>query len=138
MASTYPPRQRTRPLHRQRWHGRGPCVSAERELVASFRECRDYAPWPCGRQARQRGAIRSERCVARRDRAWDGMRVITVYFARALPKCAGHANMRFLLILQQVLEIGKTRNQFLLIFGYTCISFSHTSHFTADFWRVLT
>jgi len=56
--------------------------------------------------------MRSEKCVARRGRAWDGMRVIAVCFTRALQRCAGRTNMRFLLILQEVRAIGKTRNQF--------------------------
>jgi hypothetical protein len=65
-----------------------------------------------GRHVRQTGAMRSEKCVARRGRAWDGMRVIAVCFTRALQRCAGRTNMRFLLILQEVRAIGKTRNQF--------------------------
>ena len=65
-----------------------------------------------GRHARQTGAMRSEKCVARRGRGWDGMRVVAVCFTRALQRCAGRTNMRFLLILQEVRAIGKTRNQF--------------------------
>jgi hypothetical protein len=65
-----------------------------------------------GRQARQTGAMRSEKCVARRGRAWDSRRVIAVYFARALYRGPSRTNMRFLLILQPVRAIGKTRNQF--------------------------
>jgi hypothetical protein len=65
-----------------------------------------------GRHARQTGAMRSEKCVAHRSRAWDVMRVIAVCFTRALQRCAGRTNMRFLLILQEVRAIGKTRNQF--------------------------
>ncbi len=67
-----------------------------------------------GRHARQTGAMRSEKCVARRGRAWDGMRVIAACFTRLLQRCAGRTNMRFLLILQEVRAIGKTRNQFLV------------------------
>jgi hypothetical protein len=66
-----------------------------------------------GRHARQTGAMRSEKCVARHSRAWDGMRVIAVCFTRALQRCAGRTNRRFLLILQEVRAIGKTRNQFI-------------------------
>ena len=65
-----------------------------------------------GRHARQTGAMLSEKCVARRGRAWDGMRVSTVCFTRALQRCAGRTNMHFLFILQEVRAIGKTRNQF--------------------------
>src|SRR5882724_7394577 len=65
-----------------------------------------------GRHARQTGAMLSEKCAARRGRAWDGMRVSTICFTRALQRCAGRTNMRFLFILQEVRAIGKTRNQF--------------------------
>ena len=65
-----------------------------------------------GRHARQTGAMLSEKCVARRGRAWDGMRVIAACFTRALQRCAGRTNMHFLFILQEVRAIGKTRNQF--------------------------
>ena len=46
-----------------------------------------------GRQARQTEAVRSEKCVGRRSRAWDGLWAIAVCFTRALQKCAGHVNM---------------------------------------------
>src|SRR5712691_9481588 len=67
-------------------------------------------------QQRHTRAMRSEKCVARRGRAWDGMRVIAVCFARGLHRCAGRVKMRFLLILQQAMEIAKTRNHFAYCF----------------------
>jgi hypothetical protein len=81
-----------------------------------------------GRHARQTGAMLSEKCAARRGRAWDGMRVSTVCFTRALQRSAGRTNMRFLFILQEVRAIGKTRNQFCLKKS----QFFETLHLTSD------
>ena len=64
-----------------------------------------------GRQARQTEAMRSEKCVVRCGRTWDGMRVIAVCFTRTLQRCACPTNTHFLLILQEVKRIAKTRNQ---------------------------
>ena len=77
-----------------------------------------------GRHARQTEAMLSEKCVARRGRAWDGMRVIAVCFTRALQRCAGRTNMCFLLILQEVRAIGKTRNQFVDSLSFLRIVYS--------------
>ncbi len=38
-----------------------------------------------GRHALQTGVMRSEKCVARHGRAWDGMRVIAVFFGPCAP-----------------------------------------------------
>ena len=77
-----------------------------------------------GRQARQTEAVRSEKCVGRRGRAWDGLWAIAVCFTRALQRCAGHVNRRFLLILQEVRTLGKTRNQFHIYVAFC----PHASH----------
>jgi hypothetical protein len=63
------------------------------------------------RQERQTRAVQSEKCVARRGGAWDGMCVIVACFACVLHGCTGRAYMRFLPILQEVRVICKTRNQ---------------------------
>ena len=67
-----------------------------------------------GRQARQTEAMRSEKCVVRYGRTWDGMRVIAVCFTRTLQRCACPTNTHFLLILQEVQRIAKTRNQLIV------------------------
>jgi hypothetical protein len=64
-----------------------------------------------GHRARQTEAIRSEKCVVRCGRTWDGMRVIAGGFPRTLQRCSCPTSTYFLLILQEVNGIVKTRNQ---------------------------
>ncbi len=64
-----------------------------------------------GHHARQTEAMRSEKCVIRCGRTWDSMRVIAGGFPRTLQRCACPTNTYFLLILQEVNGIVKTRNQ---------------------------
>jgi hypothetical protein len=64
-----------------------------------------------GHRARQTEAMRSEKCVVRCGRTWDGMRVIAGGFPRTLQRCACLIKTYFLIILQEVKGIVKTRNQ---------------------------
>ncbi len=65
-----------------------------------------------GSQLRQTRAVRSEKCVALRNRWRTEIGVIAVCFAHVLRGYTGHACLGFLLILQEVRRVGKTRNQF--------------------------
>src|SRR5713101_10203374 len=67
------------------------------------------------RQVRQTSVVRSEKCVACRGSTQDGMRLIPACFAHVLQRWIRRVYMRFLLILQEVRAIGKTRNQLLAI-----------------------
>ena len=63
-------------------------------------------------QQRHTRVVRSEKCVALRDGCGAGMCVIAAFFARVLRMCIGCTGMGFLLVLQEVRRICKTRNQF--------------------------
>jgi hypothetical protein len=52
------------------------------------------------RYARQTETMLPEKCVKRRRRLWDGMRVIVGCFARTPQRRATHTNMRCLPIFQ--------------------------------------
>ncbi len=57
-------------------------------------------------------AVRSEKCAVLRDGCGTGMCVIAAFFACVLRRCTGRVCIDFLLILQEVRQVCKTRNQF--------------------------
>jgi hypothetical protein len=69
---------------------------------------------PGGHHARQTEAMRSEKYVVRCGRTWDGMRVIAGGFPRTLQRFSCPKKTYFLLMLQAVKGIVKTRNQLTL------------------------
>jgi hypothetical protein len=68
---------------------------------------------PDGSQQLQTKVGRSEKCVALRDGCGTSIGVIAACFARVLRGYSGRACMGFLLILQEVRRVCKTRNKFL-------------------------
>ena len=68
---------------------------------------------PDGSQQLQTKVGRSEKCVALRDGCGTSIGVIAACFARVLRGYSGRACMGFLLILQEVRRVCKTRNKFM-------------------------
>jgi hypothetical protein len=75
-----------------------------------FRSAEATRLGPDGSQQRQTKVGRSEKCVALRDGYGTGIGVIAACFARVLRGYSGRACMGFLLILQEVRRVCKTRN----------------------------
>lgn len=73
-----------------------------------------------GSQKRHRGAVRPEKCVALCGGCETGMYVIAAFFAHVLRGYTRRACIGFLLILQEVRRVCKTRNQFIPIRGEGC------------------
>src|SRR5215471_135641 len=68
-----------------------------------------------GGQEREPGVIPSEKYAARRGSMEEGMRMITVCFARVSLRCTRRTYMPFLLIMQGIRPSSKTRNQLNMI-----------------------
>jgi hypothetical protein len=90
-------------------------VEAARQLgnwLRVFRSAEATRPGPDGSQQLQMQVGRLEKCVALRDGCGTSIGVIAACFARVLRGYSGRACMGFLLILQEVRRVCKTRNKF--------------------------